>query len=170
MADAAIYDLGLLDRRTNSTAVTNRRNQTIVTLLVASGTSQSRATHAFLWNAGRLTDLGTLGGATSIAYDLNDRGQVVGVADTAYGGRYAFVWSAETGMRQLDMLGLGAIPRAITNGGQIVGQKHPALRSGVNWVAFVLAGSRLAELDPLSGAISAAYDLNQAGQIVVTSR
>ena len=36
------------------------------------------ATHAFLWQDGAMTDLGTLGGRASWAYAINDRGQVVG--------------------------------------------------------------------------------------------
>jgi probable HAF family extracellular repeat protein len=38
--------------------------------------------HAFLWENGKMRDLGTLGGEESEAVAVNDRGQVIGVADT----------------------------------------------------------------------------------------
>ena len=41
-----------------------------------------------------LTDLGTLGGGYSVAYDINSRGQVVGF-NGAGGGIHAFLWSKE---------------------------------------------------------------------------
>jgi len=37
--------------------------------------------HAYLYENGTMTDLGTLGGNTSIAYGINDIGQVVGVME-----------------------------------------------------------------------------------------
>ena len=36
--------------------------------------------HAVVWDEGRITDLGTLGGYLSIAQAINNRGQVVGLA------------------------------------------------------------------------------------------
>ncbi len=51
------------------------------------------AGHAFSWNATtrRTTDLGTLGGFNSVAYGINDFGQVVRTSDVA-GVRHAFLW------------------------------------------------------------------------------
>ena len=49
--------------------------------------------HAFLWKDGTMTDLGTLGGATSWAYGINNRGQVVGYSETASGEMRAFLWT-----------------------------------------------------------------------------
>ena len=48
--------------------------------------------HGFLWKAGRMHDLGTLGGSPSIAYAINLRGQVVGAPFTAGNERHAFLW------------------------------------------------------------------------------
>ncbi len=70
-----------------------------------------------------LTDLGTLGGISSKAYDLNDADEVVGEAAVADGHQHAFHWDVEHGM-----VDLGTLPgestssaRAINAAGQVVG-------------------------------------------------
>jgi probable HAF family extracellular repeat protein len=96
------------------------------------GTSDSgdaNMPHAVLWNrAGVGRDLGTLpGGTMSGAFAINIFGIVVGNGNIAGGGAHAFVWSANSGMRDLNSL----IPAnsgwelqnavAINVAGQIVG-------------------------------------------------
>jgi probable HAF family extracellular repeat protein len=69
-----------------------------------------------------MQDLGTLGGASSVAYGINESGQIVGTSTAASGVRRAFLWE-EGSMRSL-----GALPghqvseaRAINDSGQVVG-------------------------------------------------
>lgn len=66
---------------------------------------------ATLWQGGGQTLLGTLGGYTSRAFDINNVGQVVGESAVPSGPNQPFMWSLATGMVQL-----GAV--AGSNGGQ----------------------------------------------------
>ncbi len=56
-----------------------------------SGTS-SGDQHAFLWQNGQMTDLGTLGGLNSYAFRINASGQIVGTAQNADGSNRAVRW------------------------------------------------------------------------------
>lgn len=47
---------------------------------------------SFVWEKGVTTDLGSLGGGTTDARDINNHGQVVGVGPTAAGEWHAFPW------------------------------------------------------------------------------
>ena len=68
--------------------------------------------HALLWEKGKATDLGNLGGQTgqaggNIALDINNQGQVVGNSDLPGDTTFhAFLWTRKTGMQDL-----GATPR-----------------------------------------------------------
>src|SRR5262249_7548063 len=72
-----------------------------------------------------VTDLGTLGGASSYAFGLNDVGQVVGVAKLANLQEHAFVWDNGV-MTDLDPNGMvfggrASSANSINEAGQIVG-------------------------------------------------
>jgi probable HAF family extracellular repeat protein len=50
--------------------------------------------HAFVWENGKMTDLGTLpGGKESQALAINERGQIIGQAETKTGQRHAVLWT-----------------------------------------------------------------------------
>ncbi|MDH2427065.1 hypothetical protein [Sphaerisporangium sp. TRM90804] len=122
-----IRELGTLGGSTDrpfSTAslanAVNDRNQVVGTALPSTG----EETHAFLWQNGVMTDLGTLGGAAvrSEAFDINEKTQIVGISMDAERRFRAFLW--ENGvMRQLGTLpgGNGSTARGINEAGQVVG-------------------------------------------------
>ena len=66
----------------------NDRGQVIGTRVPTGGAF----VHAFIWENGKLTDLGTLGGAESDAVAVNARNQIVGVSNTRRGARHAVLW------------------------------------------------------------------------------
>src|SRR5688572_10467224 len=83
----------------------------------------------------RLVDLGTLGGANSFAYDVNDSGVVVGYANNAAGQERAFRFFDANGNNDADpgeMAALGVLPGhahsyafGINNDGDNVGAPSP---------------------------------------------
>jgi len=119
-----------------------------------------------------VTDLGTLGGETSVACGLNDLGQVVGFSFLANGESHAFVWS-DVGMRDLGTLpDLGfSEARNINRGGQIVGDSTAQFATPpFHAVFWQKIGVPPAPLGTLGGAASFAVDINSQGQLVGGAR
>jgi len=136
--------------------------------------------HAVLWENGKVTDMGSLGGTVNtgvpgigtIALSINNRGQAVGAAalpDNITG--HAFLWSRELG----HMLDLGAIPGDVTSAalgindeGNVVG---PSFDASGNPRAFLFSGGTMKDLNALVPPDSPIYMLvpyaiNGVGQIV----
>lgn len=118
--------------------------------------------HACLWIGGAWIDLGTLGGADSYAYDINERGQVVGEAKDAGQKLRAFLWQ-DGAMAQLPQIQNGiAAALAINEGGVAVGYSKDGAggRFATRWEDGVLS------VLPGLGDDSAAFAINDAGVIV----
>ncbi|MFG1604792.1 hypothetical protein [Actinoplanes sp. NPDC049265] len=86
------------------------------------GNGGSMTGRAFLRRSGRFLDLGTLGGPNASVVDINDRGEILGLSETAAGGVHPFLWR---GGRMIDLTTRG-IPDYVTvnalgNHGEIVG-------------------------------------------------
>jgi probable HAF family extracellular repeat protein len=96
---------------------------------VTGTTGNGSGGHAFLstYSSSTQTDLGTLGGATSTAKDINDVGQITGASETAGGATHAFLYTGTPGSGG-HMIDLGT-PTGQTNSygnglniyGQVVG-------------------------------------------------
>ncbi|MXS83739.1 PEP-CTERM sorting domain-containing protein [Nitrosomonas oligotropha] len=112
--------------------------------------------------------LGTLGGAYSEAFGINDSGQVVGWANTASGSRHAFITGPSgAGMTDLGTLG-GSSSWAfgINDSGQVVGSSY--LGNIFNQHAFITGpnGNGMTDLGTLGGISSGASGINDSGQVV----
>jgi probable HAF family extracellular repeat protein len=110
-----------------------------------------------------MRDLGTLGGTSSRAVDINEKGQVVGTSKNASGQERAFIWEQDTGMVDIGTLG-GEASRAtsINNSGQVVGESaKTGSSSGFLWEL----DTGMTDLN-LQGRTPGGWKINDAGQIV----
>jgi probable HAF family extracellular repeat protein len=159
-----ITDLGTFGPgwTSGSAAAINARGQVVGTNGTASGKQ-----HAFLWQNGKMTDLGTLGGRDSGASAINARGQVVGTSLTAAPQHvHAFLWESGK-MRDLGTLGgKSSRPRALNDHGQVVGESFTA--SGTVH-AFLWRNGKMTDLGTLGGSDSFASGINDRGQVVGSS-
>ncbi len=132
--------------------------------------------HALLWENGVVTDLGSLGGPAGTfggnhACAINNKGQVVGHSDlTGDTTFHAYVWTRETGMKDLETLpgDFASLALGINDKGEIVGASLSATFSerAVLWENDVMT-----DLNTLIPANSALYlqqaeSINASGQIV----
>jgi probable HAF family extracellular repeat protein len=112
-------DLGTLGGTTSGAAAMNDAGQVVGHAQTAAG-----QTHAFRWQRGVMTDLGTLpGGGYSVAVDINAYGLVAGNAVDAAGDNHAVVWDRGR-IVDLGTLGgaYGSVAAAVNDRGQVLGE------------------------------------------------
>jgi len=86
--------------------------------VLLTGTEYYGHTRSWLWHPEKgLVAIGTLGGQTTRASDINELDQVIGTSETAGGIEQAFVWSPDAGITNLG----GMTALAINDLGQVVG-------------------------------------------------
>lgn len=186
-------DLGTLGGSFSFATAMNDAGQVVGFSTTAPGSFEL---HAFSWRAGTMTDLGLLDGGFARAYDVNDRGQVVGdsavdamnsvpvrwqrdrmiglstdfgqgsaindrgqVTGYFFGGHGSFLWSHGR-LTDLGALSGSTFTQAfgINNRGAVVGSS--------DFDAFLWQRGRMTALPRLAGGATAAYDINDSGQIV----
>lgn len=132
-SDGEVLDLGTLGgRNSNANAITFGRwpDAGYATTFIV-GSSQARADgplHAFVWNRGRMRDLGTLpGDVSSQALDISPSGIIVGFSSDGVGGNRACMWTGDVIVDLNSVLPAGSEWRlltatAINSRRQIVGE------------------------------------------------
>jgi probable HAF family extracellular repeat protein len=127
--------------------------------------------HAAMWtdSLSEPVDLGTFGGASSSAADLNDAGQVVGTASYGDGSQRAALWPSG-GDPPIDLGTIVGASRssafAINERGEIVGEAFFASSNHRVALFWADAGAFPIQLASLGGASSQAVGLDNRGRIV----
>lgn len=130
-------------------------------------------TQAFRWSLTSVsnlttTALGTLGGTSSHAADVNAAGLVTGWAHTANGQRHAYLY-VNGEMQDLGALAGGeSIGNALNEDGTVVGSMRITTHSQAT-LGFVYRDGEVTYLDTLGGVSSTAEDINNLGWIVGTA-
>ena len=131
--------------------------------------------HALLWEKGKATNLGNLGGETgqaggNIAYDINNQGQVVGNSDLPGDTTFdAFLWTRKTGMQDLGTLSgdVASVSISINDAGSVVGA---SLDANFDPRAFLWEKGVMTDLNTLIAGDSPLYlltgcSINSRGEI-----
>ena len=136
------------------------------------GVPQATQSRAFLWQNGKMLDLGTLGGSDANAFIVNDLGQVTGWSltndtpnpVTGIPTLHPFFWQAG---KMIDIGTLGgtwASPNWLNNAGQVVGQSN--LKGDTFSHPFLWQMGKLRDLGTLGGTFGTAISISEVGEVV----
>jgi len=126
---------------------------------------------AFVYKNGNVVNLGDLGGSGklrgSVAFGINESGQVVGEAWTPTGTRHPFLWTRTGGMQDLGILANAneCYAFGVNDSAQVVG--YCLMLDGTVRAFIWGAATGIQDLGTLPGGTQArAYAINNAGQVV----
>ncbi len=169
-AEITVTSLGSLGGgQTYPTAINNKGQ------IVGGSLTDAEDWHAFIWQDGAMTDLGTAPGDNhSFAFAVNDKGQVAGVSAllgvNLFNIDHAVVWRdgqmTDVGMYE----GLNTIPYNINETGQIAGDYYDNT-PGNNTIdgGFVWQDGSFTDIGGFGGN-TLVFDLNNKGQVAGMSR
>jgi len=181
--NGTINDLGTLGGHESQAFALNDRDQVVGVAANAVPDAVSMLgwgaqARAFLWQRGRMRDLGTLGGPDSFGWAVNDRGQVAGVSYTSAVPNPAtgqppidaFLWDRGR-MRDLGSLG-GSLPvfggiAGMNERGEIAGQSNLAGDQTAH--PYFWDGRGMIDLGTLGGDNGSASAINERGVVAGTS-
>jgi len=122
-------------------------------------------THAFFYENGKMTDVGTFGGSCSSFGWMNNHGQITGYANTPDENNHAFVWDKHHGLKNLGELpgGVYSFGQWINEAGEVVGGSDAA----TFFHATLWKNGAVIDLGTVYGeTCSQANSINSGGQIV----
>jgi probable HAF family extracellular repeat protein len=170
--NGVMHDIGSLGGPDTGVDLMNNRGQVVghsFTNDTPNATTGQPTDDPYLWQNGKMRDLGTLGGTLGDASEVNMQGQAAGTSDLAGDQSWhAFFWNNGT-MTDLGTLG-GATSQALwmNNSGQVVGRADLA-GSQVHH-GFLWTKGTMTDLVPVDGApCSNAFGINDRGQVVGTA-
>ena len=165
-----MHDLGTLANGTDSVAFyvndSGQVNGISFTNNVVNPVTGIPTTDPFLWENGKMIDLGTLGGAYAIGNYLNSKGQVAGVSNlTGDLSAHPFLWTKGKGMQDLGTLG-GIFGSAewMNNTGEVIGLS--SIPGDQLVFAFLWRNGVMTNISPATDTFGEAEGVNDLGQIV----
>lgn len=183
-ADGKMRDLGALGGLGSSARAVNDAGQVVGDADTATKPYEDHQPppyHAFLWQNGKMHDLGAPQGGFSEAYAINNRGQIAGASyiskvinSKMKGFGYevrggAVVWQNGKEVNLGSLGGGSSRAYGINDKGQVVGMAHTSvaeMRGEAPYHAVLWENGKITDLGTLGGRNSVALAINNRGQVV----